>query len=122
MIGSLLFPLKDEKKRIRDPNKPSKFRMKVAYTLTSMSLAVMSIAWVKISLDKATSEKETQLYFMLLVFLLTSLYNLNRSIVWTVWDQELLIEEPAQGDLAAAPTQAATQEKASGSKKRAPKM
>lgn len=37
--------------------------------------------------------KETQIYFMVLVFLLSSLYNINKSIIWTIWDCEML--EPA---------------------------
>jgi hypothetical protein len=121
MIGSLIFPTKAEK-RVRDPNKPSKFRMKVAFTLTSISLSLMSIAWVKISVDKAT-EKEHQMYFMLLVFLLTMLYNLNKSIVWTVWDAELMNLEPKTAiDDKAVPAAEDMTKREGGSKKRPPKM
>lgn len=127
MIGALLFPTKEEK-RIRDPNKPSKFRMKVAFTLTSITLAIMSIAWTKISIDKVP-QKEHQKYFMLLVFLLTMLYNLNRQVVWAVWDSELMDQTPTtaideKAPAAAVPVEETTKKTtaAGATKKRAPKM
>ena len=82
-------------------------------------------AWVKLSLDKAP-EKETQMYFMVMVFLLTMLFNINKSIIWTVWDSELLEEAPKEQATIEnkEETGGAKSGKAggTGAKKRAPKM
>ena len=79
-------------------------------------------AWVKMSLDKA-SEKETQIYFMVLVFLLTSLWNMNRSIIWSVWDSELLEVVPKEQATIEDKEMAAGGKKGTaGARKRAPRM